>query len=316
MNRVMTLSKMIRLPNVAIIILCQYLLRFGLLKAILFRDHPEMISGEVDFALLVAATVMLCIGGYLINDYFDVRIDSVNQPDRNRVGKEVKRRSIIVYHLVLNGAGILIGFYLAFRIRSLNFGLVFPLVSILLWLYSTRYKRMLAWGNLVVAALSALVIFMVWYFEFLHLRLHPADFTTVLSSLKETGWYFMAFGIFAFLVSIFREIIKDMEDIPGDAAYGCRTLPIVAGVRKTKIITSLLVACTILFLAFWQWTFYNRGMMLVFWYFLFTVQMPMAFLIYKLFHAGTREEYHFLSNLCKLILFAGIVSMQLIASTI
>jgi 4-hydroxybenzoate polyprenyltransferase len=105
-----------------------------------------------------------------------------------------------------------------------------------------------------------------------------------------------------------------MEDIAGDKEYGCRTLPIVIGIQRSKYIVTFLVSLTILFLAFGQWTFLNRGWMLVFWYFFVVVQLPMIYLLYKLYQAAGREEYHFLSNLCKLIMVAGILSMQLISS--
>jgi 4-hydroxybenzoate polyprenyltransferase len=273
-----------------------------------------MISGLLDFSLLVAATVLLTIGGYLINDYFDMRIDSVNKPAGNPVGTMIKSRSVIMAHIIINGVVILTGFYLAYRLRSLNFGLIFPFVSMLLWLYSARYKRMLVWGNLIVAILTALVIFMVWYFEFLHLRLRPFDFSQVVLELKATNRYFIVFGLFAFLFSLFREIIKDMEDISGDKEYGCRTIPIVTGVKRSNYLVTFLIALTIILLAFVQWNFFNRGWMVVFWYFLIVVQFPLIYMLFNLYKAKTKEDYHFLSNLCKIIMFAGILSIQLIAS--
>jgi 4-hydroxybenzoate polyprenyltransferase len=175
---------------------------------------------------------------------------------------------------------------------------------------------MLAWGNLTVSVLTALVIFMVWYFEFLHLRLRPFDFSNVVPELKGTNRYFLVFGLFAFLFSLFREIIKDMEDIPGDKEYGCRTFPIVMGIKRSKSLVTILITMTIVFLAFAQWTFITSGRMVVFWYFLIVVQLPLIYLIFKLYTAKTREDYHFLSNLCKIIMFAGVLSIQLIASSV
>ncbi len=315
-KKIQIILELVRWQNLAIIILTQFLLRYGILNTFLFPDHPGMLSGLLDFSLLVTATVLLTIGGYLINDYFDIRIDSVNKPEGNLVGTAINGRSVILAHVIVNGLAILIGFYLAYHLRSVNFGLIFPFISMLLWLYSARYKRTLAWGNLVVAILSALVIFMVWYFEFLHLRLTPSDFSQVVPELTETNRYFIAYGLFAFLVSFFREIIKDMEDIAGDKEYGCRTLPIVIGIKRSNYIVTFLVLLTILFLTFGQWNFFNRGWMLVFWYLLIIIQLPMIYLLYKLYRAEKREDYHFLSNLCKLIMFAGILSMQLISSGI
>jgi 4-hydroxybenzoate polyprenyltransferase len=316
MKKISAIIQIVRLPNILLIILTQYLLRFGILSTFLFHDHPGMISGMLDFSLLVVATIMMTIGGYLINDYFDMRIDSVNKPERNPVGTMIKCQSVITAYIIVNAVAILTGSYLAYRLRSLNFGLIFPFISILLWLYSARYKRMLAWGTLTVAVLTALVIFMVWYFEFLHLRLRPFDFSEVVTELKGTNRYFLAFGLFAFLFSLFREIIKDMEDIPGDKEYGCRTFPIVIGMRRSNYLVTILIALTIIFLTFGQWTFFNSGQMLIFWYFLIVVQLPLIYLLFKLYRAKTREDYHSLSNLCKIIMFAGILSIQLIASSV
>jgi 4-hydroxybenzoate polyprenyltransferase len=316
MRKFTAVFRMMRLPNILIIILTQYLLRYGILNTFLFKDRPEMMSGLLDFSLMVAATVLLTVGGYLINDYFDTRIDSVNKPAGNPVGTAITGRTVIFAHIVVNALAILIGFYLAFHLKTINFGLIFPFISVLLWLYSARYKRNLMWGNLVVAILSGLVVFMVWYFEFLHLRLTPLDFSGVLPDLAVTSRYFIAYGTFAFLVSFFREIIKDMEDITGDKEYGCRTLPIVIGFKRTNYVVTVLVLMTILILAFAQWTFLNRGWTVVFWYFLVVIQLPMIYLLIKLYKAKSREEYHFLSSLCKLIMFAGILSMQLISSGI
>jgi 4-hydroxybenzoate polyprenyltransferase len=275
-----------------------------------------MMSELLDFSLLVVASLLLSIGGYLINDYFDIRIDSLNKPEDNPVGIAIKGKSVILWHIIVNVLAILIGFYLAYRLHSLNFGLIFPFVSMLLWFYSAKYKRLPAWGNLVVAVLSALVIFIVWYFEFLHLRLTPSNFSQVIPELAETSRYFIGYGLFAFLLTFFREIIKDMEDIKGDKEYGCHTIPVVLGIKKSTFIVISMVLLTILFLAFVQWTLLNRGWMVVFWYFLLVVQFPLIYLVYKLYKAGNKEDYHFLSNLCKLIMFAGVLSMQLISSGI
>lgn len=314
LKKIPVILRLVRWQNLVIIALTQFLLRYGILNRFLFPDHPGMMSGFVDFSLLVFVTFLLTIGGYLINDYFDIRIDSVNKPEGNPVGTAINGRSVILAHIIVNALAILIGFYLGYRLRSINFGLIFPLISILLWLYSARYKRTLAWGNLVVAILSALVIFIVWYFEFLHLRLKPSDFSQVVPELSETSRYFIAYGLFAFLVSFFREIIKDMEDIAGDKEFGSHTIPIALGMRRSNYIVTCLVTLTMIFMAFAQWTFFNRGWMMVFWYFLVIIQLPMIYLVVKLFRAKEREDYHFLSNLCKLIMLAGILSMQLISS--
>lgn len=309
-------ARLIRLPNILIIILTQFLFRYGILKTFLFSGDGSMMSGLLDFSFLVLTTILIAIGGYIINDYFDIRIDHINRPDKLVIDKLVSSRTAIVLHLIITTIAVLVGFFLAFHIRSVSFGFIFPSIAILLWLYSARYKKSLLWGNLIVAFLSALVIFILWLFEFLNLRLDPANFSAVLSNFKSVNQFFIAYGLFAFLTTLVREIIKDMEDLDGDKEYLCKTLPLTIGIRKTKYIIVALILVTIILLIYGQIVVFRMDMTIVFWYLLFVVQIPFIFLIYKLSVAHDKEDYNYLSNLSKLIMLAGILSIQLISISI
>lgn len=313
---ILPVARLIRLPNILIIVLTQILLRYGILKTFLFRGDGSMMSGLQDFSLLVLSTILIAIGGYIINDYFDIRIDHINKPDKLVIGKMISSRGAIILHLIITGFAILIGFFLAFRIRSVNFGLIFPSIAVLLWLYSAKYKRSLLIGNLIVAVLSALVIFILWLFEFLDLRLSPDNFSAVLTNFKTVNQFIIGYGLFAFLTTLSREIIKDIEDLDGDKEYLCKTLPLTFGIRKTKYVIISLLCITILLLIYGQVVVYRMEMTTVFWYLLVVVQIPFIFLIYKLIAAQEKEDYHYLSNLSKMIMFAGILSMQLISISI
>jgi 4-hydroxybenzoate polyprenyltransferase len=309
-------ARLIRLPNVLIIILTQVLLRYGILRPLLFADDTNKMSGLPDFSILVVVTILLAIGGYIINDYFDVRIDHINKPEKRVIDKFVSARSAITLHLIITGMAVCAGFYLAFRLQSLSFGFIFPCIAMLLWLYSARYKRSLLWGNLIVAFLSALVIFIVWLFEFLDLRLNPGNFSSVLANFKSINLFFIAYGLFAFLTTLFREIIKDVEDMDGDKEYSCSTIPLTIGVKKTKYIIFSIILLTIALLVYGQVVVYWMDLQIVFWYLLFVVQIPFLILVFKLSKAQNREDFHYLGNLSKLIMLAGILSMQLISISI
>ena len=71
-KKISSLIRLIRIPNLVIIILTQVLLRYCIVKPLLYTNAPEMISGNVDFFLLVIVTVLIATGGYIINDYFDI----------------------------------------------------------------------------------------------------------------------------------------------------------------------------------------------------------------------------------------------------
>jgi 4-hydroxybenzoate polyprenyltransferase len=307
-----TLAQLVRLPNVLMIILTQLLLRYCIIQPFLYAGDPGAISALPDFLILVLVTVLIAIGGYVINDYFDVKIDAINRPGKLVVNKLISSRAAIKLHMILNGIAILLGFYLAWRIKAISFGLVFPFISGLLWIYSAKYKRILFWGNFIVAGLSSFVILVVWLFEFFWLRLQAEQFVEVLPAIRWVNYIVLAYAMFAFLVSLVREIIKDMEDTEGDKTVDCRTLPLVAGMKNTRFIVGAILLATIFLLGYAQLILYRLSLDMAFWYFMCTVQAGAVYLLVKLFLAREKEDYHFLSSLCKLIMVAGILSMEII----
>ena len=303
----------IRLPNLIIIVLTQFLLRYCLFAPFLYDGDTEVMTSLFDFSLLCFATILITSGGYVINDYFDVRIDEINKPAYQFVGRDIMGRTAIKWHILLTTLGCFIGFYLSYRVKLLSFGLIFPAVGLLLWFYSAKYKRLLFWGNFIVALLSALVVLIVFVFEFFSLRLHPEFFADMIPDLFWVGKLFLVYALFAFLVTFYREIIKDMEDVKGDARVGCRTIPIVFGIKASRWIVAVLITFSVLLLAASLLVLWRLGLMTVFWYLLATTLAPMIYLVYGIFGSNTPEEYHIMSNICKIIMVAGVLSMQLIA---
>ncbi len=316
MQKIQSIIRIMRMPNLLIVILTMFILRYGLIRPFLFSGETGMMSGWLDFSLLVLSTVLITVAGYIINDRFDVGIDAINKPGKNKIGVDLSERSAIIMYRILNAIALIIAVYLAFRLQSLTLGLLFPFIIYLVWLYSSRYKKTLIWGNLIVAFLSAMVIFMVWYFEFLHLRLRPDVFATVLPDMKNINLFFIFYALFAFLNSLFREIIKDIEDRKGDAAYECKTLALVYGEIKARYMAAGIIILTILLICFFQGILVNRGWTAVLWYFIIVVQLPMAYLAVKLLITRKEPDYHFLSSLSKLVMVAGILSIQLIYSSL
>ncbi|MCK9219430.1 MAG: geranylgeranylglycerol-phosphate geranylgeranyltransferase [Bacteroidales bacterium] len=308
-------GRFIRIPNLLIIILTQFLLRYCIVQPFLYSQNPDAISPLPDFVILVITTLLIAIGGYVINDYFDRQIDAINRPDKIVVDRLITARGAIKLHIILNCIAILFGFYLAFRIKALTFGLIFPFISGLLWIYSAKYKRVLFWGNFIVSALSAFVILIIWLYEFFWLRLNAPIFANNLPTLIWVSKVFLIYTFFAFLITLVREIIKDMEDFIGDKTYDCRTIPIVFGLNISKYIIAVIILATILVLAYGQLILFRLNWNMVFWYFMLTVQLPAIYLFVKLFLAKEKADYHFLSSLCKLIMVAGVLSLEIIFIT-
>lgn len=269
--------RLTRVWNLLVIALAQYL-------------AAAMVIGRetvFDWRLFVlsASTVLIAAGGYIINDYYDVKIDLVNKPERVVIGQGITRRYALLFHTVLSFAGILSGLLLNWRIAAINFATVF-----LLWWYSNDLKRHPLIGNLVVALLTAIAVMMV-------------------DALYATGnFLILSYAAFAFFMTLIREIIKDMEDLKGDDTFGCRTLPIVWGLRKTKFFLYFILivfSCVVLLLNF-------RFTRLPLYYFLTFLFPLLLLLLYRLIKADTKKDFEWLSKFCKVIILLGVLSMVFI----
>ena len=280
--RTFSLSGLIQLTrfwNLLIIALAQYFTATFLIDS--SRGVYYFITHERLF-LLSFSSVLIAAAGYIINDYYDVKIDLINKPDRVVVGKLLKRRVAMAMHTVLNLTGIAIGFVLSWKIGLVNFA-----SALLLWLYSNQLKRMPFIGNFVVALLTGLSIYMV---ELL---------------FRSGNILVLSYALFAFVFTLIREVIKDMEDLKGDATFGCRTLPVVYGLRKTKVLIYVVSAAFLIVLSTLAYIFVGKEMTLL----CLLLIVPVSLLSYKLAYADTIRDFGYLSNYCKIIMLLGIISM-------
>lgn len=276
MQLILALFRLTRFWNLAIIAFAQYFTAY-------FLFHQGLLV-FTDFwlFLIVASTVMIAAAGYIINDYYDIKIDLINKPDRVVIGKTITRRYAIFFHTVISVTGVGIGLLINWKVGAVNFVSVF-----LLWLYSNNLKRLPLIGNLVVSLLTGLSIFLL---SFLYEQYLPLV---------------MTYSLFAFFMTLIREIVKDMEDMKGDTTFGCRTLPIVWGIRKTK---SFLYGTILVFSFLVLWLDYQQ--LKISWiYFIPLLFVPMSILFYRLLKADTKKEFYQLSQLCKIIMLLGICSM-------
>lgn len=274
---------LIRFPNLVLVVLSQ-----ALVQACLLTNGISWIKLlEPSFWALTLSTALIAAAGYIINDYYDVKIDAINKPERMVVGKVIRRRRAMFAHLFLSFTGVAIGLWLSIPVGLINFGAV-----MLLWGYSARLKKMVLIGNIVIALLAASMLLVV------------AVYANTLNKVT------IGYAVFAFLISLIREIIKDMEDVKGDASFDCRTLPIVAGLRNTKRVlyplAGLFLALIVAAILHSRTTIYFDSYMVL------LVLPPCIWLILKLTRADKKRDFTYLSNLNKVIMLAGILSMLLI----
>lgn len=299
--------KLIRIQNLLIIAFTQYMVRWCLVFPLvrLKSSYYHLQLSELQFFLLVLSTVMIAAAGYVINDYFDVRIDKVNKPERLVIDKGVKRRVAMGAHTVMNILAVLTGLYVSYSIGSWRLGLIHFICASGLWFYSTTFKRQFFIGNLVIALFTALVPLIVAVYE-----LFPAyrAYLPIEENLSfRSVWeYVLALSFFAFITTLLREMIKDIEDLEGDREFGCRTMPVVIGVKATKNVAIVIALATMICLGYIQYMFLKIDDKASFIYFAIALQLPFLFLVYKIKTAQNKKQFRFAGNLSKFIMLMGI----------
>lgn len=244
-------------------------------------DWKSFIFDKNQFFISIS-TVCIAAAGYIINDYFDIKIDLVNKPNEVIIGKNIKRRWAMVAHQLFNVVGIVFGILVHYKVAIINI-----IAATLLWFYAERYKRLAFIGNFLVAGLtgSSLIIMAVYY--------------------PQNDLLINIYAIFAFGITLIREIIKDMEDIRGDAKFGCRTLPIIWGTRKTKKLLYLFIAIFVITVLFLGWQLHNIHVFTMF----LLLGIPIIWLVFRIYQADRKSHYSFLSSFCKMIMLLGIGTM-------
>ena len=303
MNPLAAFLKLVRWPNLIFIILTQVLF-FTCVLPFVYRTAGE--SGlyavsVIHFSLLTLASVFIAAAGYIINDYFDLNIDQINKPKHLVLEKYINRRSAILSHLLLSFAGFAISCYVGYKIKNIYIPF-FNLISIaLLWFYSTTFKRKLLIGNIIISLLTSWVILVITFAEYKAALTLSVNARLIKISLLYAG--------FAFIISLIREVIKDMEDMPGDTKYGCKTMPIIWGIPVSKVFAAvwLIVLCGtigvlqiyVLQLGWWFSALYCICFLI----------LPLLWILKKLYESQTSANFHQISTAVKLVMLSGIASM-------
>jgi 4-hydroxybenzoate polyprenyltransferase len=288
---------LIRTGNLLIVALVFLLIRYCIILPILGLEETTSSTGNQEFALLLLSTLMITAGGYVINDIFDTRVDAVNKPGKNKVGSVISNFNAKVLYAFLTLSG-LAGSFLFGTFTGVRYAvLIFFLCAGLLYFYSSSYKTMLLSGNMVISFLSGMSVMITIIFDHQAMRSEPI-LTLVL-----------AYSVFAFLMTMIREIIKDCEDIDGDSRYGASTLPVVAGITIARRIAgslSLLVFAAVITVQILQMQWESP---IPFLYVTTAIQAPLIMLTWKCFKAKSKRDDRFNSGLSKVIMVTGILSM-------
>jgi 4-hydroxybenzoate polyprenyltransferase len=300
LKTILAFLKLIRWQNLLFIVLTQILYEYCIYLPI-YGSHS---SHQLGFIIL--ASVLIAADGYIINYYFDLNIDQINKPNRVIVNNAVSRRWAIFWHLVLSLLGLF------FTVLALPPSLFWYLILanlfsiLLLWLYSTNFKKQLLIGNVIISILTSWVILILFFSK------SPLSVDNIISADHREIRLFrltMLYAGFAFIISLIREVLKDMEDRIGDARYGCKTMPIVWGLPASKVFVAvwiIVLAGTLVILQLYVLA-YEWWLSIV--YCLLAIVAPLLIVLSKLTSAQSQQDFHLLSRYVKAIMFTGILSM-------
>ncbi len=302
----MNYLNLIRYQNLLFIALVQVFIKYGLF----FPITVETTLNTFHFTLLVIATLCIAAAGNIINDIYDVEIDKINTPSKVLIGKKISERTANRLFIILNVIGVAIGFYLSNSIGKSGFAALFIVFSALLYLYASYLKGMVLIGNLLISFLVAMSLIIVALFDLL-----PAITEQNQTAQSAVFKIVLHYSLFAFLINLIREIVKDLQDINGDKNGGMNTLAIALGRKRTIMIVFFMGVFMVLGVVLYMYQYlYNHQVLLL--YFLFAIVAPLMYFCIKAWSAKTLKEYTFLSNFLKIIMFLGICSIPLFSFTI
>lgn len=268
-----------RVPNLFIIAYTQFATAWFIL------DIPSSEILNVSFSLFILSTAMIGAGGYIINDYFDQKIDMINRPDHVVIGTDLRRRFALLSHLVLSVGGILLGFYIDPMI-----GIVHIFSAGALWTYSLGIKKILLLSTLTLSFLTSLTMLLVMIY------------------FRELNIIVLAFALFGCITTFVRETLKDIVSAKGERVFGIQSVPIVWGIRGAKLTIFITCIIGVIMLSLYLVTVPNWNLR---YYFLLTF-LVIAWFFYRLIKADKQNDFKHLKLFNDLIIVSGLVSMTLI----
>ncbi|WP_192501588.1 geranylgeranylglycerol-phosphate geranylgeranyltransferase [Flavobacterium sp. PL002] len=304
----MNFLNLIRYKNLLMLAFMQLIFRYGFLK----MQNITLALADWQYLLLVLSTVLIAAAGYVVNNIFDQETDLQNKPEQVIVGKSFPETTAYNIYIALNSVGVGIGFYLSNVIEKPGFAVVFILIAASLYIYASSLKQMPIVGNIIVALLLSFSIIIIGIFD-IYPVINPENKALMASFFS----ILLDYALYAFMLNLLREIVKDLEDINGDYNQGMRTLPIIFGTQRTvKLVFALSFIPIVILLVYINNYLVANSLFIATAYGFTTIVAPLCFFTIKSWTAKTTKDFHQLSTLLKWILFFGILSIAVITFNI
>jgi 4-hydroxybenzoate polyprenyltransferase len=306
LKKVAAFFKLIRYKNLFFIVLAQCLLQFCIIQPLYYEVNLVPAIDGLHFVLIVIASICIAAAGNVINDYFDINIDLINKPNKLVVNKIISRRWVIFWHLALNLIGLVCTMYVSLKIGMSSLFIANAVCVLLLFIYSASLKKRLLWGNILVSLLTAWVLMILIIPEYNFFTKQSIEQSAANEKMLRLG---ILYAGFSFIISLVREVVKDVEDFEGDVKYGCKTMPIVWGINASKIFAGIFIIILAIILLVIQIYVVRFGWWVSICYCIIFVITPLFIVFKKLLIAQSKDDFGKLSNYIKLVMLTGILSM-------
>ena len=276
----------IRGYNILVLIVAQYL-------AAIFIFSPSKTLRNTLFDLhlsyIILATICVVASGYLINDFYDAKLDRINRPLKARIDNYVRQSTKLKLYFILNFIGVVFGFLISARAA-----LFFAIYIFAIWCYSHKLKKYPLLGVLSATMLTILPFFAVFvYFK---------NFSSII---------FMH-ASFLFLVIMIRELLKDLQSMKGAVIHNYDTFPIVYGEKKTKLVCLFLLTLTVFPIVI-LFSFPALSYMRYYFYIAFIVFFFLGIYLWK---SSELKHYRMMHNVLKILLLIGVFSIIFIDTSL
>lgn len=295
--------KLIRYKNLIIIAFCQIIFKYLFLN----QSGADLTLSSLYFLLLLTATLFIAAAGYIINDIYDLESDKINKPNQVIINKFISEKLAFTIYINFNIVGLVLAYFVSFKIDHLNYGLIFLIVAFSLLKYAQNLKSIFIINNLIVALLVCLSILVLGIYDII-----PS--TNSSNTLQQVTAFsiILDYTFFAFLVNFIREIVKDIEDVKGDAKRQTKTFISVYGINKTKIIVGILNGILIVSIIYYTYNYFSFNVS-PFIYMIVLVIIPSILNFIILIKANKQKDFKNSTQLLKIIMIFGIGSIALIS---
>jgi len=254
--------------------------------------------------LFIIDTVLIAAAGYVVNDIYDKDADILNKQNRQFIKEEgLSVRAGWIYYWLLVIVGFLVAYFIADQIDKIHLLVIYPIATVMLFLYSRSFKKMPLLGNLVVAAFCAFVPGIIMYAEWeviSNLKLYdPSSYTNFLN-------LFIAYIVFAFLSTMVREIIKDIEDIEGDSAENYKTLPIFTSKLMAKNISFFFGVLLLVSYSIWLGPYLSSALAMVIMPFAILMALLTIMILYLISKASEKDHFTQISKWLKILMIISL----------